>query len=180
MGARTRAGTGERVRCIAPLLAAIVVACATAPAAGAAPRLPLDIGLPTQPTLTDILATSSANGDGRGVIPGTDVCRTAPTDPLTLPADDAAHNGTYHEWWWWYGHVDTPDGRRLGYMVLFESKPWAGIQNVRYAITDLSAGSPSTWAAAVPRRREGTETTACGLAWTATTSISISRLFARP
>lgn len=63
----------------------------------------------------------------------------APGDPL--PADDAAHRNAQYEYWWWFGHAITRDGRRLAYILIVYSKPWAGIQEAQFAITDLSNGT---------------------------------------
>ena len=140
-------------------LALILLVGLTWPTPAIAQDPPLDIGIPTDPTLGDVLGTSSGDGNAKGVVPGVDLCRTAPRKPISLPADDGAHNDTFHEWWWWYGHLTTPDGRRFGYMVLFESKPWLAVQNARYAVTDLSDGSfhhgTSPVVRDVPREIEG-------------------------
>jgi predicted secreted hydrolase len=88
-----------------------------------------------------LLSTRSGSGNTQGILPGAGACDSARPEPVSLPADDAPHNETYFEWWWWYGHLVTPEGRRLGFTVLFASKPWGHFQMADYAITDLTNGT---------------------------------------
>jgi predicted secreted hydrolase len=122
------------------LFSALAVAEAGEARAASLPPLPLGIPLPTNPTLGDLTSTATANGDGRGILPGTQACRSATVPAVSLPADDSPHNNSYFEWWWWDGHLITPSGRRLGFMVYFPSKPALGYYAVDYTITDPVTG----------------------------------------
>jgi predicted secreted hydrolase len=102
---------------------------------------PLGAPIPGKPTLADLLSTSSESGDVQGIVPTARACESAPHRAIALPADDAAHNSVQYEYWWWFGHTTARDGRRLAFIVIFYSKPWARVQEVQYAITDLSRGT---------------------------------------
>jgi predicted secreted hydrolase len=124
------------------VLIAMTPAANKALAAAPLPPLPLGIPVPSNPTLSDLLSTTAEGGDVHGVIPGASACKSAPHQPISLPADDAPHNGTsYIEWWWWTAHLTTAGGRQLAVMLNFVSRPWAGYQGTEYAITDLSNNS---------------------------------------
>jgi len=41
-----------------------------------------------------------------------------PVRPITLPADDAAHDSPV-EWWYWVGHLETESGRNLAFQLTF-------------------------------------------------------------
>lgn len=115
----------------------LVLGAIMTPAASA--QAPLGMPIPTSPTTDDLVVP--AEGDGQSPLPGANACRSAPATEISLPADDAPHRNTYLEWWWWYGHVTTSRGDRLGYLVLWEYKPWADEQAIEYAITDFSDDS---------------------------------------
>jgi hypothetical protein len=107
-------------------LLALLVAGAIAPPAQAAtstpPQWPFGVPVPAKLSLQDLLATSDASGDLRG-IPGAKTCDSARHSAISLPADDAPHPNTYMEWWWWRGLLVAADGRRLGFMLDVTSKP---------------------------------------------------------
>jgi predicted secreted hydrolase len=127
-----------RIRLVVILLLAMAPGfCAVSARAEA----PLGIPVPADPTASDVLANTARSGDVDGVVPLARACASAPHRTVALPADDATHSGTYYEYLWWFGHAITRDGRRLAFMVILYSKPWMGLQELQYAITDLSTGT---------------------------------------
>jgi predicted secreted hydrolase len=108
-------------------------------ASAAQAQAPLDIPVPREPIVGDLVSHKS--GDADGLLPGAGACRSARHRPISLPADDAPHRSTYLEWWWWRGHLTTADGRRLGIFMDAAAKPWAGYYGFDYSITDLSKQS---------------------------------------
>lgn len=44
---------------------------------------------------------------------------SAPINPVSLPADEAAHYWAQEEWWYYTGHLKAEDGREFGYEVTF-------------------------------------------------------------
>src|SRR5438128_2691341 len=94
------------------MLLASAALAQTASGSGTPPAPPLGTPIPTDPTVSDLLATSTLGGDAGGLLPGARACSSAPHQPLSLRADDAPHNhSTYIEFWWWTGHLVTADGR---------------------------------------------------------------------
>ena len=119
------------------LFLALAVAAPSEPAFAT----PLDIPIPKNLNGEDLFSMESEGGDFRSIFPVTGLCNSAESQPISLPADDAPHQDTYHEYWWWFGHAKARDGRELAFMAIFYSKPWANVQQVQFAITDLSDGS---------------------------------------
>ena len=105
------------VLCIALLALAEVVA-----ASPSDEGLPLGLRLPSDPSPADVLGRGA--GDGRSVLPGSELCRTAPHADISLPADHAPHNDTYLEWYWWYGPTSQPQRASL------RLSPAVGVQAV--------------------------------------------------
>jgi len=81
---------------------ALAVAISANPGAGA----PLDIPIPEDPTLEDILSTSNGGGEVQGIVPGAGACDSAAHRAISLPADDRPHNNTEFE----YGYISDADG----------------------------------------------------------------------
>ncbi len=128
-----------RLPAIAGLLAVLgLIGSVIAPTAAHA--APLGVPVPAHVTPHEVLGTTSENGDGNGVVPGTGACDSAPLAAVALPKDDGPHD-TYIEWWWWYGNFSVPDGRTFAYMVFFGSKPWAKTSYTDITLTDLSTGT---------------------------------------
>jgi hypothetical protein len=129
---------------IGKLLVIAATACLLTPPAGASadsPPPPLDLPVPSQISLQQLLSTSNNSGDGHGVLPGAGACDSAHHQDIRLPGDDAAHNGTYFESWWWEGNLRAADGRRFAYMVWFASRPGERIIWTDYTLTDISNGT---------------------------------------
>ncbi|MDD2914734.1 MAG: lipocalin family protein [Gallionella sp.] len=64
--------------------------------------------------------------------------------PVELPADDAYLPDEQVQWWYWTGHLQTDDGRRFGFEVVFFAFDNFSIlrdQLVQAAITDVSEDS---------------------------------------
>ncbi|CAH1904192.1 Carotenoid 1,2-hydratase [Candidatus Nitrotoga sp. HW29] len=61
--------------------------------------------------------------------------------PVTLPADDAFLPTEQVQWWYWTGHLETEDGQRFGFEVVFFSFDVSWFmrdQLVQAAITDVN------------------------------------------
>ncbi|MFL5909480.1 MAG: lipocalin family protein [Gaiellaceae bacterium] len=129
--------TSRTLRRPSTALCAVVFACALTQVAHASPYgVPVPGG---QPTAEDLTATSTEGGDVQAPVPGAGTCNTVAHQPISLPADDAPHSADASiEWWWWYGHLTTRDGRRLGYLVWFATRPWADVTWADYMVSDLS------------------------------------------
>jgi predicted secreted hydrolase len=94
-------------------------------------------------------ANAAAPGSALGNVIGD---MQANRQPVTLPADDAAHGGNFVEWWQWWLHLRTKSGRRFGATVTFFHAPLdpalgatgAGVRRTDFRITDPASGaSPS-------------------------------------
>ena len=44
---------------------------------------------------------------------------SAPVNPISMPADEAAHYWAQQEWWYYTGHLTAKDGREFGYELTF-------------------------------------------------------------
>jgi predicted secreted hydrolase len=61
--------------------------------------------------------------------------------PVVLPADDAYLPSQQVQWWYWTGHLQTDDGRRFGFEVVFftfDAFLFMRNQLVQAAITDIN------------------------------------------
>lgn len=101
-------------------------------------------GTGTRPTST-ASATATGTPTARPTFPPVPVT-TPPADPVTLPADDAAH-GYYTEWWYYTGHLDSAtDGKSYGFeFVIFQVRvsPLAPPFYIsHFAITDPDTSRP--------------------------------------
>ncbi|MBI2374446.1 MAG: carotenoid 1,2-hydratase [Deltaproteobacteria bacterium] len=67
----------------------------------------------------------------------------SPTGRVTLPADDSVHASAPIEWWYWTGHLQTDDGKWLGFEEVFFRVVQFGfsVQFAHHALTDVSAGT---------------------------------------
>ncbi len=70
-------------------------------------------------------------------------CRQMPVGVITLPADEAVHQGEDMEWWYWTGHLKTGDGRWFGFEEVFFRKTVLGQQGkmAHAALTDIEGGA---------------------------------------